>query len=116
MLNALCRNTQYQIATVWVQLHTNDPGFSTPQSTNIAGETDRSQATFGSVASGGAISNTVAIAWTAVSTSETYVWVSLWSLSSGGTHLGNAQLTQSKVVNSGDDFSIPVGDLDVTIT
>jgi hypothetical protein len=113
MLNALCKNTSYAMAAVWVQLHTNDPG--TAGTSNVAGETDRTQATFGTVASAGAIANTVAIAWTAVSTSETYVWVSLWSASTAGTYLGSAQLTQSKVVNSGDDFSIPVGDLDVTI-
>jgi hypothetical protein len=112
-LNALCKNTSYANAAVWVKLHTGDPGLA--GTSNAAGETDRTQATFGSVASGGAISNTVAIAWTAVSTSETYTHASLWSASTAGTFLGSAALTQSKVVNSGDNFSIPIGDLDVTI-
>jgi hypothetical protein len=84
-------------------------------SSSISGETDRTQATFGTVASGAAISNTVAIAWTSVSNSETYTHVSLWSASSGGTFLGSASLTQSKTVNAGDNFSIPIGDLDLTI-
>lgn len=112
-LNALCRNTSYANAEVYVQLHIGDPGAA--GTSNPAGETDRTQSTFGSVASGGAIANTVAIAWTSVSTSETYTHISLWTASAAGTFLGSAALTQSKVVNSGDNFSIPVGDLDLII-
>ncbi len=114
MLNALARNTSYANGAVWVQLHTGDPGSA--GTSNVAGNTVRQQATFGSVASGGAISNTVAVAWTSVSTSETYSYASLWSLTSGGTFLGSGALTQSKIVNSGDNFSLPIGDLDLTIT
>ena len=112
-LNALCRNTSYANAAVWVQLHIGDPGSA--GTANVAGETDRTQSTFGSVASGATIANTVAIAWTSVSTSETYSYASLWTASTAGTFLGSAALTQSKTVNSGDNFSIPVGDLDVSI-
>lgn len=112
-LNALCRNTSYANAAVWAKLHTGAPGSA--GTSNAAGETTRQQVTFGSVASGGAISNTAAAAWTSVSTSETYTHISLWTASSAGTFLGEAALTQSKVVNSGDNFSIPTGDLDVQI-
>jgi hypothetical protein len=114
LLNALCRNTSYANASVWVKLHTGDPGAA--GTANAAGETTRQQSTFGSVASGGAISNTAAVAWTSVSTSETYTHASLWSASTAGTFLGSAALTQSKTVNSGDNFSVPIGDLDVQIT
>lgn len=113
MLNALCRNTSYANGSIYVKLHVGDPGSA--GANNAAGNTVRQQATFGSVASGGAISNTVAVAWTGVSTSETYSYASLWTASSGGTFLGSGALTQSKVVNSGDDFSIPISDLDITI-
>jgi hypothetical protein len=115
MLNAFARGTSYGgNAAVWVALHTGDPG--TSGTANNAAETDRVQSTFGSVASGGAISNTAAIAWVSVAASETYTHVSLWTASTAGTFLGSATLTQSKVVNSGDDFSIPIGDLDLTIS
>lgn len=113
LLDALCRNTSYANAAIWIQLHIGDPGAS--GTSNAAGETDRIQSTFGSVASGGAIANTVAIAWVAVSTSETYTHVSLWTASTAGSFLGSATLTQSKTVNASDNFSIPVGDLDVTL-
>jgi hypothetical protein len=113
LLNAICRNTSYANAAVWVQLHVGDPGAA--GTSNPAGNTTRQQATFGSVAAGGAISNTVAVAWTAVSTTETYSHCSLWSASTSGTFLGSAALTQSKAVNSGDNFSVPIGDLDLTL-
>ena len=113
LLNALCRNTSYANAAVWVQLHLGDPGAA--GTSNLAGNTTRQQATFGTVASGGAISNTVAVAWTSVSNSETYSYASLWTASTAGSFLGSAALTQAKVVNAGDNFSLPVGDLDVTI-
>ena len=112
-LNALCRNTSYANAAVWVKLHIGDPG--TAGTANAAGETTRQQATFGVAASGAAIENTVAIAWTSVSTSETYTHVSLWTASTAGTFLGGTALTQSKAVNSGSNFSIPIGDLDLVI-
>ena len=113
MLNALCRNTSFANASVYVKLHTGDPG--TAGANSPAGNTTRVQATFGAVASGGAISNSVAVSWTSVSTSETYTHVSLWTASTAGTYLGNGALTQSKVVNAGDNFSIAIDDLDITI-
>lgn len=112
-LNALCKNTSYANAAVWVQMHTGDPGSA--GTSNPAGNTTRQQGTFGSVASGGAISNTADIAWTSVSTTEVYSHISLWSASTSGTYLGSASLTASKSVNSGDNFSIPTGDLDISI-
>lgn len=113
-LDALCRNTSYAVAAVYVQLHTGDPGSA--GTSNIASETTRKQVTFGSAASGGAISNTADIAWTSVAATETYAYISLWTAASSGTYLGSAALTQSKAVNSGDNFTIPTGDLDLTIT
>jgi len=113
-LDALARNDSYANAAVWVQLHTGDPGSA--GTANVAGETDRVQATFGSAASGRAISNTAVIEWLAVSNTETYTWVSLWSASTSGTFLGRDDLSSSAAVTAGDTFRIPIGDLDLTIT
>ena len=108
------RNTSYANAAVWVQLHLGDPGSA--GTSNPAAETDRVQATFGSAASGRAISNTAVIEWLAVSNSETYTWVSLWTASTSGTFLGRDDLSSSAAVTAGDTFRIPIGDLDLTIT
>ena len=115
MLDALTgRSTYTANAAMYVKLHTGDPGAA--GTSNAATNTTRQQATFGSAAASGAISNTAAVEWTSVSTTETYTHVSLWTASSGGTFLGSDDLSSSAAVQAGDTFRIPVGDLDLTIT
>ena len=113
-LDAVARNTSYAEAAVWVKLHLGDPGSA--GTSNPAAETTRQQATFGSAAASRAISNTVAVEWTNVSTTETYTWISLWDASTSGNFLGRDDLSSSAAVTAGDTFRIPIGDLDLTIT
>lgn len=114
ILNALCRNTSWtQPAALYVQLHIGDPGAA--GTSNVAGETDRVAATFGSAATTGAISNTAALTWTAVSNSEDYSHFSVWSASTSGTFYFSGPLTAA-AISSGSDFTIPIGDLDVTLS
>ena len=113
-LDAFARNVSYANAAVWVKLHTGDPGAA--GTANAATETTRKQATFGSAAASGAISNTAAIEWTSVSTTETYTHVSLWTASTAGTFLGSDDLSSSAPVTAGDTFRLPIGDLDLTLT
>lgn len=114
MLDALCRGVVFDNDEVWVQLHLGDPGAA--GTSNPAAETTRKQATFGAGAATGAISNTAAVEWTNVSTSETYTHVSLWSASTAGTFLGSDDLSSPAAVTAGDTFRIPTGDLDLNIT
>lgn len=114
ILDAYSRNVSYVNAAVWVKLHTGDPGNA--GAANPAGNTTRQQATFASAAAVGAQSNSAQIQWTNVPNAETYSWISLWSASSAGNFLGNAQLTTPRTVAIGDTFTIPVGDLDITST
>lgn len=109
-LNALCRNTSYANAAVYIKLHIGDPGAAA--TSNAAGNTTRQQATFGSVAASGLISNTVAILWTNVSTSEDYTHFSAWDASTSGNFLFSGTIT-ANAVGAGDDFQAPIGDLDV---
>jgi hypothetical protein len=113
MLDAFARNVAYQNAAVWVKLHTGDPGSAGTLA--AAANTTRQQATFGTPAAGGAISNTVQIEWATVPNSETYAWVSLWTASTAGVFLGNDQLSSPAVMTAGDTFRIAVGELDLTI-
>ena len=114
MLDALCRGVVFDNDEVWVKLHLGDPGAA--GTSNPAAETTRKQATFGSAAATGAISNTAAVEWTNVSTTEVYSHISLWSASTGGTFLGSDDLSSTASVTAGDTFRIPVGDLDLTVT
>lgn len=109
LLDAVARNVSYANAAVWVQLHTGAPGSA--GTSNVASNSTRKQATFGSAASGGTIANTVVIEWTTVPTTENYTYVSLWSASSGGTLLGTDDLGGSTAVTSGDTFRLAAGDL-----
>lgn len=113
-LDALARGVVYDNDEVWVKLHLGDPGAA--GTTNAAAETTRKQSTFGAAASGRAISNTAAVEWTNVSTTEVYTHVSLWSASTAGTFLGRDDLSSSASVTAGDTFRIPIGDLDLTVT
>lgn len=115
MLDALVGRTTYTAnAAVYVKLHIGDPGAA--GTSNAAANTTRQQATFGSAAASGTISNTALIEWTSVSTTETYSHISLWTASSGGTFLGSDDLSSTAAVTAGDTFRIPVGDLDISVT
>ena len=112
VLNAHVRGTSYTgNASVFAKLHLGDPGAA--GATNPAVETTRQQVTFGSAATTGAIANTVAATWTSVSTTETYTHYSLWTAVTAGTFLGSGTITGG-AVTAGNNFSIPIGDFDLT--
>lgn len=113
ILNALCRATTYTgPAALWVKLHVGDPGAA--GTGNPAGHTARVQAVFGSAASGGAISNTTALAWTSVTGAEDYTHFSVWDASTAGNFQFSGTMTGNAVL-VGDTYTVPVGDLDVTL-
>lgn len=119
ILDALCTNsalTTLPVATFWIQLGTGDPGPSGTATGNPAGNATRKQVTFGT-ASGGAVSNTSAVTWTTgeVDTSEDYTHWTGWTASTGGTFLCSGTMT-ANAVTVGDEFTIPVGDLDLSLT
>jgi hypothetical protein len=115
ILDALGNATNYTAPTAfWIQLHTADPGAA--GTTAIAGNATRKQVSFGA-ASGGTISNDVAVTWTTgeVDTSEDYTHWTAWTLVSAGVFICSGLMTANAVV-SGDTFTIPIGDLDLTLS
>lgn len=114
VLDSLCRNVAWTPpAAVYVQLHVGDPGAA--GTTNPATETSRKQATFGTAASGGTISNTAVVSWSSVAGTEDYTHFSAWSASSSGTFLFSGTITANAMV-AGDNFDIPIGSCAVAIT
>lgn len=114
ILDALCRSVAWSDPPgFFVKLHIGDPGSAGAGSP--AGETTRQSVTFSAAASG-AITNSAAVTWTNVSTSETISHVSFWDASSAGNFLGSDALNSSRAVTAGDTFEIPIGDLDLNIT
>lgn len=114
ILDALCRSVAWtEPAAFYVKLHLGDPGSA--GTANPAAETDRVLATM-SAASGGAITNSADLDWTAVAATEVITHVSFWDASTAGNFLGSDALAASKSLDAGDDFSIPAGDLDLSLT
>ena len=113
ILDAIARGTDWAgFDAVWVKLHIGDPGAA--GTANPAGHTTRIQATFGTPASGGAISNTAALVWTSVSNAEDFTHFSAWTLNASGVFEFSGLVTANAVL-VGDTFTIPVGDLDLTL-
>lgn len=114
ILDALCSDTAWTLpAAFYVKLHTGDPGSA--GTANAAGNTTREAATFSS-ASGGSKTTSADVAWTSVSTAETYSHVSFWDASTAGNFLGSDSLAASKTVAVGDNFTIPAGSLTLALT
>lgn len=114
ILDALCRSVAWtEPNALYVKLHVGDPGAA--GTANPAVETDRVQATFGTGASGGAISNTAALTWTAVAGAEDYTHFSVWDSLTVGAFQFSGTIGANAVM-VGDDFVIPIGDLDVSLS
>jgi hypothetical protein len=115
LLDALFNQSNYTAPTaLHMQLHTGDPGSA--GTANVATETDRQNVTTSfSAASGGTVTNDVAITWTTVAGSEDYTHYSVWSASTNGTFYWSGTIT-ANAVTAGDTFTIGVGDLDATLS
>jgi hypothetical protein len=114
ILNALCSDTAWTPPVAFfVKLHTGDPGAS--GTANAAGNTTREAATFAS-ASGGSKTTSADVAWTSVSTAETYSHVSFWDASTGGNFIASDNLVTPRTVAVGDPFTIPAGSLTVALS
>lgn len=96
----------------WIKLHTGDPGAA--GTSNAATETTRKQATWGS-ATGGTKTTTADLVWTNVAGAEDYTHFSMWSASTGGTFGGSGTIT-ANAVSAGDTFTIPTGELDLSLS
>lgn len=111
-LDALCNATAFSVTTVYIQLHIGDPGAA--GTANVATETSRKSVSFGNAASGAA-SNDAQIQWTNIAGSQDATHFSLWDATTAGNYLGSGTIT-ANAYSAGDTYTIPVGDLDLTLT
>lgn len=93
------------VATLFVQLHTGDPGAS--GTANVSSTTTRQAVNF-AAASGGSQSITGTTQWTnwAGTNGEVVTHISVWGASSAGTFYYSAALTASKTLNTGDTLTL----------
>lgn len=116
VLNHVFRNTSLASpASVWLALYTalpTDAGGGTQVS---GGGYARQQITFGPP-SGGTISNTSAVSFTASGASfGTVVGVAIFDASTGGNFLAWDDIA-SAVINDGDTLTFPIGNINLSIT
>lgn len=106
-------NTAFSgIATVYVQLHTGDPGAS--GTANVVSGPARMSCTW-SAASNGSKSISATLTWSSWSAgSVTVSHISLWDASTSGNFLWSGALSASKAVANGDTLNITALTIAVT--
>jgi hypothetical protein len=104
-LNVLRNTSASAIATVFVKLHTGDPG-SAGASNAAAGSTTRQSFTFAAPSSNALALSSAPAAWTNGGTTETLSHVSVWDASTSGNFLFSAALASSQAWGSGNQFTL----------
>lgn len=100
LLNVLEGTAPTTYSTVYIGLHTGDPG-SAGTSNVSAGSSTRESATFGS-ASAGVINLSSEPSWTNSGTSETITDLSIWSAATSGTFITSMTASASQAWASGN--------------
>jgi len=117
VLDHVFRNTALTSpASVWMELYTVAPTDAGGGTVVTGGGYSRQQITFGA-ASGGAISNTTAVDFTASGSaySGDVVAVGIFDASTGGNLLAWDTITAATIAD-GDTLSFAIGDIDLTLT
>jgi hypothetical protein len=94
------------VTTMFIQLHTGDPGAS--GTANVSSVTTRPALNFGAASAGSQSAIATLPSWTnwAGTNGEVVTHISTWGASSAGTFYYSAALTASKTVNTGDTLNL----------
>lgn len=94
------------VTTMFIQLHTGDPGAS--GTANVSSVTTRPALNFGAASAGSQSAVATLPSWTswAGTNGEVVTHISTWGASSAGTFYYSAALTASKTVNTGDTLNL----------
>jgi hypothetical protein len=111
-LDALGNNTSFSVATVYVKLHTGDPGAN--GTANAATETTRKAASF-SAANAGALASDADITWTNIAGSQDATFFTAWDNLSAGNFLFSGTIS-GNAYTAGDTYVIPSGSLTASLT
>jgi hypothetical protein len=103
-LNVL-RGTTFTGVSVFVKLHTADPGASGATAAAV-GSTTRPAISWTAASSGTLTMTGTAPSWTNGGTSETLTHISFWDASTAGNFLGSAALSSSQAWASGNTYTL----------
>lgn len=113
IIDHMLRNQAYSPpATVYLSLHTADPGAT--GASEVTGGSYARNAIALDAAAAKATANTDAESFTGMP-AATVSHVGLWTASSAGTFIGGGALNASQAVPSGGTFTINAGDLDLAL-
>jgi hypothetical protein len=120
LLNHTLRNTAYvQPATVYVSLHTSNPGKAGSHAAEVSGGSyTRTAVTFGAPSTNGSYEetkNTLVTFPTATADWGTVTHIGIEDASTAGNMLFYGPLTVSKTVQNGDTFSLPLNSIVVDL-
>lgn len=118
LLDHVFRNAAYTPpAAVYLGLYTASPTDAGGGTEVSGGGYVRQAITYGDAASGGALTNTAAVSFTASGANfGTIVAVGIFDASSAGNLLAWDDLASSVVVNDTDTLTFPIGELDLTLS
>ena len=111
-LDALGNATSFSVTTVYIKLHTGDPGAN--GTANAATETTRKSASF-SAASAGALASDADITWTNIAGSQDATFFTAWDNASAGNFLFSGTIS-GNAYTAGDTYVIPSGSLTASLT
>lgn len=115
LINAVLRGSSYSGATVYVALYTTATDDASGGSEVSGGGYARQVVTF-SAPSNGVASNSATVTFPAATAGwGTVTHVAVTDAPSGGNRLFHGPLAISKSINSGDVFTLPSGQLEITI-
>lgn len=116
LLNEVLRNTGYTpAATVYISLHTADPGL-TGASEVSGGAYARQSIAFAAASAKVCINSALITFPTATVAWGTITHAGIWDASTAGNFLFGDALTISRVIGIGDIFKFAAGDAKVTLT
>ena len=111
-LDALGNGTSFSVTTVYIKLHTGDPGAN--GTANAATETTRKAASF-SAANAGALASDADITWTNIAGSQDATFFTAWDNLSAGNFLFSGTIS-GNAYTAGDTYVIPSGSLTASLT
>ncbi len=118
ILDKVLKNTNFTPdATIYVSLHTGDPGDN--GANEVTGGTYGRQSCAFDAADANHTHNTAVLNFTLMPAigNPTYVsYFGLWSAATNGTFRGGGELTTPKETNAGDTFQIAAGGITITLT
>jgi hypothetical protein len=112
ILDKVLRDSNFTVTSVYVSLHTDDPG-ETGANEVTGGSYARQSCAFDPAGSGLA-DNTAAVTFTDMP-AETITHIGLWDDPTAGNFLWGGAATTPLTTNEGDTYQIGAGDLDVTL-